>query len=283
MNVLARPTPSPRSHAGHPTTAAAADPRRADLDRRLAACGVDATTLTAADRQALDHDGFVVFPDAIDPTTLEAWQHRFEEVWELETATAPEPVPTGTRHVDLLVDGAAMVRAVAHPRLLAAVHHVLGRRGRLTAIGGRDPRPGFGAQGLHQDWTRRLVGEPPAVVTALWLLDGFTATSGATRVVPGTHTRPGPPPRAQQSPTAHHPDEQLVMAPAGALVVFDGHLWHSGTGNRSARRRRVVGLTFVAAELVRPHTAPTLPECWPNALRQLVGTGSRVAPTDVKS
>jgi ectoine hydroxylase-related dioxygenase (phytanoyl-CoA dioxygenase family) len=41
-------------------------------------------------------------------------------------------------------------------------------------------------------------------------------------------------------PKAPHPDEQLVLAPAGTVVVFNSHAWHGGTLNRSSSPRRAV-------------------------------------------
>jgi ectoine hydroxylase-related dioxygenase (phytanoyl-CoA dioxygenase family) len=36
-----------------------------------------------------------------------------------------------------------------------------------------------------------------------------------------------------------------VLAPAGAVFVFNSHLWHSGTRNESPHPRRVVHSSFV--------------------------------------
>jgi hypothetical protein len=43
---------------------------------------------------------------------------------------------------------------------------------------------------------------------------------------------------------AAHPDEVLLLAPAGTVVVFNSHLWHGGTLNRSARTRRAMHSYF---------------------------------------
>ena len=112
-------------------------------------------------------------------------------------------------------------------------------------MGGRDPLPGYGQQGLHADWTVRFKGEPFRAVTAIWLLDDFTGDNGATRVVPGTHRLPTPPPKSFANPASRHPEQTLIVANAGSVLVFNGHLWHSGTTNRSSGSRRVVQCTFV--------------------------------------
>jgi ectoine hydroxylase-related dioxygenase (phytanoyl-CoA dioxygenase family) len=82
------------------------------------------------------------------------------------------------------------------------------------------------------------------VCNSIWLLDDFTADNGATRVVPGSH-RSGKSPRDVMTDTlAAHPDEVLLLAPAGTVVVFNSHLWHGGTVNRSSLPRRATHAYF---------------------------------------
>ncbi|MDN5932876.1 MAG: phytanoyl-CoA dioxygenase family protein, partial [Pseudonocardia sp.] len=69
-----------------------------------------------------------------------------------------------------------------------------------------------------------------------------TEDGGATRVVPGTHiwnrTAPG------DTVDRTWPGERRIALRAGAAVVLNGHLWHSGTRNRSARRRDALQVTW---------------------------------------
>ena len=225
----------------------------------LSRYGVEDASVPAAAREALDLDGWCLLPDVLDAARLEA----LRELLELELATAPETVVDrqgGTRHVselpwqDRLYDV-----AYTHPALLASVHHVLGRPFRLFHLSARDPRQGFGLQGLHTDWMPRQPDEPDRVVTALWLLDDFTADNGATRLVPGSHRGPQPLPKTMTTPDAHHPDERLVEAPAGSVLVFNAHLYHGGTRNEAGTPRRVLQCQFVAFDSVSPLMAPPPP------------------------
>ena len=68
---------------------------------------------------------------------------------------------------------------------------------------------------------------------SIWLLVDFTEDNGATRVVPGTHRSGKSPSDVLDDPRETHPDEILLSAPAGAVVIFNSHLWHGGTVNRS--------------------------------------------------
>jgi ectoine hydroxylase-related dioxygenase (phytanoyl-CoA dioxygenase family) len=60
--------------------------------------------------------------------------------------------------------------------------------------------------------------------------------------VPGSHRVWGF--AASKKHDTPHPDERLVTMPAGSVLVFNGHLWHSGTRNRSTANRDALQLSF---------------------------------------
>lgn len=191
-------------------------------------------------RTELDVAGFVVVPGALDREWLARLARAFDDA----------PVQTsGTQHVALGEDTpelAAWRELEQHPVLAAAAAHVLGRPSRLRSLHGRNPLPGFGQQGLHADDLPRSPGEPYTVVTALWMIDAFTADNGGTRVVPGSHRLTHPPPTSLAQPLAHHPDERVVTGGAGSVLILNGHLWHSGRRNDSAAGRRAAQMVVVA-------------------------------------
>lgn len=174
-------------------------------------------------------------------------------IGRLHRAFVSAPVQEGgTRHVRISEDTPereAWRALEGHEALLDAAALVLGQGPYSPDAHGRDPLPGFGQQGLHADWPARPPGTPPMVLTALFMLDPFTALNGATRVVPGTHTRPDGVPRALAQPRAHHPDERVITGDAGDVLLFNGHLWHSGRKNNSAGSRRTVQLVLRRAGL----------------------------------
>lgn len=222
------------------------------FEETLAAFGVGPTTLTVEEAGALDDSGWVVLGNLVSEEALERLRESFESVFA-ETGFALGGRQSGTRHVgDLIGRDPAFGIAFTHPRVLAAGHHVLARPFRVMQLGGRDPLPGYGQQGLHTDWLPRMPSEPSVVVTAIWLLDDFTPTNGATRLIPGSHRTSGSLPRSMRQPRSRHPDQQLVVAPAGSALVFNGHLWHSGTRNESNAPRRVLQCQFVVRGFARP-------------------------------
>jgi ectoine hydroxylase-related dioxygenase (phytanoyl-CoA dioxygenase family) len=142
-------------------------------------------------------------------------------------------------------------------RVLATVAHILAHPLRLFQLGGREPGPGHGLQGLHADWPPRKRVERAFVATSLWMLDDFQADNGATRVVPGTQRLPGLPPKRLADPAAHHPEELVVTGAAGDVLVFNGHLWHSGTRNQSGAPRRALQVIFGARDQLWYGLPPT--------------------------
>ncbi|MDB5084060.1 MAG: hypothetical protein JWN30_946 [Bacilli bacterium] len=221
------------------------------IEEALAALGVTESTLTADEKHALDEQGYVVFHDLIDQETLEKLRNKYEELMEKEGNSAGTEFhqEAGARRLsDLVNKGEAFDLCYTHPKLLAVAYHVIGRAFKLHSINGRDALPGQGHQGMHSDWKGREENEPYHAINTIWLLDDFTVENGATRFVPGTHKLAGRPADYMQDTQAAHPEEQLVIAKAGAVFAYNVHLWHGGTLNRTSQTRRVLHPSFVARE-----------------------------------
>ena len=208
----------------------------------LATLGVEDGTLADDERAALDRDGYVVLDGVLDDGSVAEMRSAIDQL--LETARRdPTKKHGGTLHLDDILDAGAMFdRAWSSPRVLAAVAHVLGADFHVFAAGFRGPQPGYGAQALHADDVPIGASDPFRVATVIVPLVDFTERNGATRVVPGSHrdavrgasTEPGRP----------HTRERIVTARAGAAIVFNGHLWHSGTKNMSDMRRDALQIVF---------------------------------------
>jgi ectoine hydroxylase-related dioxygenase (phytanoyl-CoA dioxygenase family) len=109
-------------------------------------------------------------------------------------------------------------------------------------------------------------------VTALWLLDDFIGNNGATRLIPGSHLWFKPLPKHLRQPVAKHPDQRFINAKAGSALVFNGHLWHSGSRNESNRSRRVIQCQFVAREMgLMAQTQPDIPARLTTSARYILG------------
>jgi ectoine hydroxylase-related dioxygenase (phytanoyl-CoA dioxygenase family) len=221
-----------------------------DLATALAELGVTEATLDAQTAEALDRDGYAVLPGVLSDEELDAVRTRLAELLVAEGDQAGLEVhqEAGTnRLADLVNKGPMFTPCFTHPRVLACVGHVLGEF-KLSSLNFREALPGQGLQALHADYGGPAPDSGFQVCNSIWLLDDFTADNGATRVVPGSHRADTVPRLAMPDPTAPHPDEVLLIAPAGTVVVFNSHVWHGGTVNRTDRPRRALHSYFARRE-----------------------------------
>lgn len=215
----------------------------------LAELGVTAATIDAGTREHLDRDGYVALPDVLSGAQLDAVRARLAELLAEEGDRAGLEVhqEKGTdRLADLVNKGAVFEPCFTDPRVLACIAEVLGEF-RLSSLNFRAALPGRGHQAMHADWGKPVPPGGYQVCNSIWLLDDFTPANGATRVVPGSHRSGSLPRLAMPDPTAPHPGEVQITGRAGTVVVFNSHLWHGGTQNRSDRPRRALHCLFTRA------------------------------------
>ncbi len=195
-------------------------------------------TMTAAQLDQLDRDGYAILPGFMSPTLLEELRTRVAELFAEEGDQAGSEFkkePHTQRLANCLDKGDVFLRCIADATVRAGIAAVIGPEYKLSSVNVRSADPLSDVpQPLHCD----MGGLPDAmgnwVCNTIWMLDDFTTENGATRCVPGTH-RSGRLPDGD--PLARHPDEILVLGTAGTVVVMNSHLWHGGTGNRTARPR----------------------------------------------
>ena len=213
----------------------------------LAELGVRPDTLSPAEKNALDRDGFLPLPGILDARQVSALNARLAVLLEVEGDSAGAEVhrEAGTdRLSDLVNKGDVFAVCFTHPRVLAAVAHVLEGDLKLSSLNARAALPGQGLQGLHADWGAAVQPGDYRVCNSIWLLDDFTDENGATRVVPGTHLSAKMPHADMADVSAPHPDEKKVVAHAGTVVVFNSHTWHGGTLNATNKPRRAMHSYF---------------------------------------
>jgi ectoine hydroxylase-related dioxygenase (phytanoyl-CoA dioxygenase family) len=217
-----------------------------DMATALADLGVTAVGLDAETRDHLDRDGYAALPDVLSDGQVAAMRARLAELLAAEGERAGLEVhqEAGTdRLADLVNKDPVFEPCFTDPRVLACIAHVLGEF-KLSSLNFRAALPGRGHQHLHVDWGRPVPTDDYQVCNSIWLLDDFTAGNGATRVVPGTHRSGAMPRQAMPDPAAAHPDEVLITGRSGTVVVFNSHLWHGGTENRSGEPRRALHSYF---------------------------------------
>ena len=87
------------------------------------------------------------------------------------------------------------------------------------------------ARRIHRD----SAGSHPGRVGAIFALDDFTARTGATEVLPGSHLEHG------VDEEAFNRDCEPIECEAGSLILFDARLYHRAGINQTASWRRCSG------------------------------------------
>ncbi len=211
-----------------------------NMQMALSAFGVTDTTLSPAEKQQLDKNGFLPLPSILSAAEAEALRARFQELIDEEGDEAGLEVhqEAGTERLANLVDKDPLFEiCFTQPQVLAAMNHVLQGDFKLSSLNGRASLPGEGHQALHADWSEGVDPSNYQVCNSIWLLVDFTLENGATRIVPASHRSGQVPQRALDDPRAAHPEEVLLTGKAGTVVVFNSHLWHGGTVNRTMSTR----------------------------------------------
>ncbi len=185
-------------------------------------------------------EGYTVLPGAADPAMVAEAIEAIERL-ERDMKIAPaENLFEGFRTLrvyNLLARGSIFARFVEHDAVLAAVESLLGKGLLVGTVSSIAIEPGETAQPMHADDMLVPLPRPhlPLTSTVMWALTDFTEENGATRLMPGTHTRPDTPELGNAYPEATACEMQ-----AGSALVYNGSMWHGGGENRSGARR--VGL-----------------------------------------
>jgi ectoine hydroxylase-related dioxygenase (phytanoyl-CoA dioxygenase family) len=200
--------------------------------------------LSPEQKQQLSQQGYLRVEGAIAPELRGRVLERLETLYAAEGDRAgsefkQEP---GARRLANLVDKDPLfAECITVPRLLACVQHVIGERFKLSSLNARSANPHNGLdQPLHADGGALPDQRGSWVCNALWMLDDVSPDNGALRVVPGSHRVGRLPADALADPLASHPEQVVLTARAGDVLVLDAHVWHGGLANRTDRHRRAL-------------------------------------------
>jgi ectoine hydroxylase-related dioxygenase (phytanoyl-CoA dioxygenase family) len=215
-----------------------------EIREALYELGVRDDTLTAEEKNFLDENGYLPLRGILTMEQVEAIRQREADLLSEEGDQAGLEVHQeagADRLSDLINKGTMYHVVISHPRVLAAIAHVLNYDLKLSSLNSRAAQPGKGLQGLHADWGRLDTPGDFQVCNSVWLIDDFTLENGATRVVPGSHKSTQTPGEAMGGdPSQPHPNEVVLQGKAGDVVVFNAHTWHGGTLNCTDKPRRAM-------------------------------------------
>lgn len=198
--------------------------------------------------EELARNGFAVLPGAIASETMAAMRLVLDRLLAAQTARFGGEDRLAT------IGDAGLARALLEeepifldllrlPRLDAIIEAVLGPAALVMQQNGV-VMPPCGATHHQQSWHRDLpyqswVASKPIALGALATLDDFTAESGATFFLPGSHKHESFPSSGFVARWA-----QQAFAEAGSVVVFDAMCFHAGGVNRGQRPRRAVNTLY---------------------------------------
>ena len=195
-------------------------------------------------RDLLERQGYLVLERFISDDFLRELTDRTEALFESEGENAGSEFrqePNARRLANLVAKGEVYERLVTNPEVLRYVGSVLGPRFKLSSLNARSANArSWSRQPLHVDMGLLPDDRGYAVCNTVWMLDEFTTENGALRVVPGSHRWGKRPQDALYDSESVHPEEILVTAPVGTVVIMNAHLWHGGTENRTATPRRAL-------------------------------------------
>jgi ectoine hydroxylase-related dioxygenase (phytanoyl-CoA dioxygenase family) len=161
-----------------------------------------------------------------------------------------DPNDRNVRVFNLLDLDPVFIDLIQHPLAIAAVHGVLGEHILISNFTANIALPGSGSMALHSDQAL-VIPEPwlePWTLNVIWCLDDVFEANGATRYVPGSHhyTRHADVPADARAHTV--PFE----APAGAIIVMDGRVWHTSGHNRTRATERALLFGYYTQDFIRP-------------------------------
>jgi ectoine hydroxylase-related dioxygenase (phytanoyl-CoA dioxygenase family) len=200
------------------------------LQESLSELGVRDDTLTPEEKQKLDDDGYLPLLGIMTPEQAASMRVAAEAIFA---------AAGGNRECGNMQNSStAFNLCFMHPRVLAAVVHVLKENFTSRGVHAKPNKPGNERGGLHVD-SQGPAPEPGdyLVCNSMWTLCDFTRENGATSVVPGSHRRRLLPDDGIEDVRAIHPQEIQVEVPLGRVIIFNSHLWHSVNANHTAEPR----------------------------------------------
>ncbi|HZZ86746.1 MAG TPA: phytanoyl-CoA dioxygenase family protein [Caulobacteraceae bacterium] len=205
-----------------------------------------------AARRELDEQGYCIIPGILSRAEIAALKDRLIAQADGERARGVAfhdggPSRPNQRVWMLLNKGRVFRDLMLHPIVGALMGHLLGPDFLVSSFTANIAHPGGEPMTLHTDqgyvgfWTPK-----PVVANIAWLLDDFTDANGGTRLVPRSHLNQAATPRSSvYAPDAPvnmpTPDDTIAAeGPAGAILCFDGRVWHGTGANRTERARHAL-------------------------------------------
>jgi ectoine hydroxylase-related dioxygenase (phytanoyl-CoA dioxygenase family) len=194
---------------------------------------------------SIERDGYTIVKNVIDLTLVEALRTDLERIEREEKVGPAANIFEGLKTVriyNLLARGKVYEQIPVHEGVLPIVEGVLDRGCLVSSLSSIAIDPGEDAQPIHADDQLIPLPRPhvPIVCNTMWAITDFTAENGATRLVPGSHTR-------DRAPMLGEDSEAIAAEMTrGSVLVYNGSLWHGGGANATDGRRVGVAMNYCA-------------------------------------
>jgi hypothetical protein len=193
-------------------------------------------------RQLLE-SGFTIIPGPSEGVLLDELTAAYDRVMALASGPDFKIASTTTRMSDVLNYGPEFDDIYLYPPLLEACSHIIGEPFKLSSFLARTLRAGTQAQELHADLSRDSKDAP--LLGFILMIDPFQKKNGATRFVPKSHNWNDLPPDRPANTQERYAGEVLACGERGAMIIFNGAVWHGHTANTTAGARRSIQGYFV--------------------------------------
>jgi ectoine hydroxylase-related dioxygenase (phytanoyl-CoA dioxygenase family) len=193
---------------------------------------------------ALRADGYVIVDNLVSGEVMDRVAAELDPYVDLTPVGRDDFVGRLTRRTGSLIARSEASRGlIAHPLALATAAEMLKKATayqlHLTQV--ISVFPGETNQPLHRDelaWD--FFPFPPdydVQCNTIWAMTDFTAENGATRVVPGSHLKPG---------KQDYTDADTIQAEMsrGSVFFYTGKVYHGAAANKTDQIRQGINLTY---------------------------------------
>lgn len=205
----------------------------------------------------LDRQGFAVVENVLARDAAAAVRRT---LWDTAEALERRGVSTHTaiidrnaanvRVYDLPDHDPAFVDLLTDPAVLGPVNAALAGDVLISNFTANIARPGALSMRIHSDMA--LVIPAPWherwALNVIWCLDDVHDANGATRYLPGSHRFTS----QAEVPADAEARTLAFAAPAGAMIVMDGRLWHTSGCNVTADEDRAMLFAYYTRSFIRP-------------------------------
>lgn len=190
-------------------------------------------SLSYLEKKQLDEQGFLIIPAILSTEDCQSMVNIMNNLFAIEMTGK---IGHARRCSNMQNKSVVFDLCLTYSKVLAGITHILKGNFRSLGISALPHLPGSGNEFFHVDYGGVFSGEHK-MCNIIWTLCDFHENNGPTRVIPGTHWIRKSPGEVIPRRIESHPQEVLLLCPAGSAVVINSHLWHGPTQNNSKENR----------------------------------------------